>query len=427
MAEDPRLTSGFGAPASGVQSASDRFRMIDLFAGCGGLTKGFVDARHKGSPVFTPVAAVEIDRAAAATYAANFGPHVHNGDIADWVRRKQAIATADVVLGGPPCQGFSRLGSRDPLDKRNQLWRHYLDVVAWVKPKVFVMENVDAFRKAPEFVLLVDETRPGGLLEDYIIRDAVVSAADHGVPQHRKRIILVGARKDLVVAPGSQRRIDDLSELEQQALLIPDPTVRTPSTVWGTISHLVLKKLDSTMANRRNEINGALIEGPFRMDELHLQRSGITARSKERYATIPERGNRFDIPEHLLSPCWKKHRTGSTDVMGRLFRDKPSVTIRTEFFKPEKGRYLHPWLDRPITHLEAALLQSFPEDYRWCGSRNEIARQIGNAVPVGLARAIAEHLAPLLLAQPRDRAIPALPPRAQRRVVKHTPSLVSAP
>ena len=75
--------------------------------------------------------------------------------------------------------------------------------------------------------------------------------------------------------------------------------------------------------------------------------------------------------------------------MGRLHLDRPSVTIRTEFYKPEKGRYLHPWAHRPITHYEAALLQGFPEDFLWCGSKTEIARQIGNAVPVGLARAIA--------------------------------------
>ncbi|MEU8270137.1 DNA cytosine methyltransferase, partial [Sphaerisporangium sp. NPDC049002] len=83
------------------------------------------------------------------------------------------------------------------------------------------------------------------------------------------------------------------------------------------------------------------------------------------------------------------HRSGSHDVMGRLYLDRPSVTIRTEFYKPEKGRYLHPWAHRPITHYEAALLQGFPEDYLWCGSKIEIARQIGNAVPVDLAKAIA--------------------------------------
>lgn len=425
MDDDPCLTSGFAESAESLAPVSTRFRMIDVFAGCGGLTKGFVDSRYRGVGLYTPVAAVEIDRAAAATYAANFGPHIHNGDIADWVHRRGGIPSADIVLGGPPCQGFSRLGNRDPLDKRNQLWRHYLNVVVQAEPMVFVMENVDAFRKSPEFTLLVNQTRTGGLLGNYVIRDAVVSAADHGVPQHRKRTILVGVKRDLV-DPGTGQPVGKLSRPEQQALLIPDATVLTQSTVWETISHLVLKKLDATTDNRRSEINGKVIEGPFRTDELHLRRSGITALSKERYASIPEGGNRFDIPERLLAPCWKKHKTGSGDVMGRLFRDKPSVTIRTEFFKPEKGRYLHPWLDRPITHLEAALLQSFPEDYLWCGSRTEIARQIGNAVPVGLARAIAEHLAPLLLAQRGKQGADAGPRPAPLTANRRTKALVPA-
>ncbi|MFF4650551.1 DNA cytosine methyltransferase [Streptomyces sp. NPDC001380] len=412
MTDTPSTISAFKATGDTIPGPAE-FRMIDLFAGCGGLTKGFVDARHGGRSLYRPVAAVEMDRAAAATYAANFGPHVYNGDIARWVKRDGGLPQADLVLGGPPCQGFSRLGNQDPGDSRNKLWRHYLTVVREVGPKLFVMENVDAFRQSPEFRLLVDETRPGGMLEDYLIRHSLIAADDHGVPQRRKRTILVGARKDLVV-PGTDRRLGEVSEVELQALLIPTPTVDKPRTVWQAISHLVLKKLDPELPKRNSEFDGGAIQGPFRMDELHLRRNGIKEESMERYRNIPEGGNRFDIPYDLLSPCWKKHKTGSADVMGRLYKDRPSVTIRTEFFKPEKGRYLHPWLHRPITHLEAALLQSFPVDFEWCGTRSQIARQIGNAVPVGLARAIAEHLAPLLVAQVAP--LSAVPVQEPRRV-----------
>ena len=114
--------------------------------------------------------------------------------------------------------------------------------------------------------------------------------------------------------------------------------------------------------------------------------------SLKRFAAIPERGNRFDLPDELLSPCWRKHRTGTGDVMGRLYLDKPSVTIRTEFFKPEKGRYLHPTEDRVITHYEAAMIQGFPLTYQWVGTREQIARQIGNAVPIPLGEAIGRQL-----------------------------------
>ncbi|MEU6539434.1 DNA cytosine methyltransferase [Streptomyces sp. NPDC047000] len=396
---------GVSREAVGGDTCLPPLRTIDLFAGCGGLTQGFVDARHDGRAVYRPVAAVELDRAAAATYSVNFGKdfgaHIHQGDIAEWVDRPGAIPEADIVLGGPPCQGFSRLGNQDPNDERNQLWRHYLKVVSTVRPMVFVMENVDAFRKSPEFRLLLDETREGRTLSDYLIFDDLLNAADYGVPQRRFRTIAIGIRKDLMVEskPGSIHRIEELTDLELQARLIPTPSGGPQRTVWQTIADLVLRKLSPDLPSRRKTINGKEISGPFSMDELHLSRNGIKPISIARYRSIPEGGNRFDIPFELLSNCWKKHKTGSADVMGRLHRDRPSVTIRTEFFKPEKGRYLHPWLHRPITHLEAARLQGFPKTFTWCGSRSEIARQIGNAVPVGLGHAIAEHLAPLLLAQ----------------------------
>ena len=117
-----------------------------------------------------------------------------------------------------------------------------------------------------------------------------------------------------------------------------------------------------------------------------------TPHSLRRYKAIPEGGNRHSLPEELSTPNWINHQSGAGDVMGRLWSDRPSVTIRTEFYKPEKGRYLHPKADRPITHYEAALLQGFPPKYKWVGSKVQIARQIGNAVPVGLATAIAGEL-----------------------------------
>lgn len=122
--------------------------MIDLFAGCGGLTQGFV---KQG---FVPVAGSEWDLGAAATYAANFGEsHMTYGDIADFVD----FPKADLVVGGPPCQGFSNLGARDPDDPRNSLWRDYMRVVVQANPQVFVLENVDRFSKSAEFALLMNE------------------------------------------------------------------------------------------------------------------------------------------------------------------------------------------------------------------------------------------------------------------------------
>ena len=121
-----------------------------------------------------------------------------------------------------------------------------------------------------------------------------------------------------------------------------------------------------------------------------------TPKSLKRYRCVPEGGNRWDLPAVLMPDCWKRKTKGGTDLFGRLWWDRPSVTIRTEFYKPEKGRYLHPVAHRPITHHEAALLQGFPEDFVFCGSKIRVGIQIGNAVPPPLAHAIATHIATML-------------------------------
>ena len=133
------------------------------------------------------------------------------------------------------------------------------------------------------------------------------------------------------------------------------------------------------------------LPGPYTSRQLHVDRLYSTV-SKARFRCIPPGGNRHDLPIELQAPCWRGFTKGASDVMGRLHWDKPSVTIRTEFTKPEKGRYLHPSEDRALTLYEGAVLQGFPDSYKWVGSRTDIARQIGNAVPIDLGRAIAEQL-----------------------------------
>ena len=160
--------------------------MIDLFAGCGGMTAGF---KTHG---FKPVLSVEWNLHAAATYAANFGEsHTFWGDIDDAL--KGDIPEADIVIGGPPCQGFSNLGSKDVNDPRNKLWKRYLEVVERSNPKVFVIENVERFRKSSEFQLLLDEAN-GGMLSGYELSYGLLLAADYGVAQRRPRTIVIGSR-----------------------------------------------------------------------------------------------------------------------------------------------------------------------------------------------------------------------------------------
>lgn len=354
--------------------------MIDLFAGCGGMTSGFVAKK------FSPVLAVEWDLFAAATYAANFGEdHTLWRDIA--TVKSSEIPKADVVIGGPPCQGFSNLGTKDVNDPRNRLWREYLRVVKAANPQVFVIENVDRFMRSPEFDLLLEEADHGSLSR-YKLRYGHLNAADFGVGQRRIRTIVIGSRVGPIELPAPTHARQPQSRSVQRWVATKHRIGRVPEEPTS-------KHLPDSMV----EFFGEHVPGTFKGIEIHLGRTP-TPLSRQRYNHVPPGGGRFDVPDHLLPRCWREKLTGTTDVMGRMRWDMPSHTIRTEFFKPEKGAYLHPQWDeegrhrvnRPITHYEAALLQDFPEKFSWCGTKIGIAKQIGNAVPVGLARAIASHL-----------------------------------
>lgn len=366
---------------SGVRK---KLTLIDLFAGCGGMTAGFV------AHGFRPALAVEWDLAAASTYAANFGAdHIFCGDIDDALERE--IPKADVVIGGPPCQGFSSLGSRDVDDPRNKLWKSYLRVVERVQPKVFVIENVARFSKSPEFELLLNEAEDG-LIKGYELTHGVLLAADYGVGQRRPRTFVIGSRVGPIDLPRPTHSRKPAGRLKPW-VTVEDRIGELPEQPSGTL----LPEAHVRYFEEREEV-----PGPFKSPDLHIGRTPRQL-SLDRYDCIPPGGGRLDLRhrDDLLPPCWRNKPTGTTDVMGRMRWDAPSLTIRTEFFKPEKGQYLHPQWDehdperrvnRVITHYEAALLQDFSESYLWCGSKVEIARQIGNAVPVGLASAIAKHV-----------------------------------
>ncbi|MFB6216673.1 MAG: DNA cytosine methyltransferase, partial [Candidatus Aenigmatarchaeota archaeon] len=154
------------------------------------------------------------------------------------------------------------------------------------------------------------------------------------------------------------------------------------------------EELDEDIRTVRDAI-GDLPEEPTE-ENWHVSRKRVTQLSKDRMEEVPKGGNRFDIPEELLPDCWKNKDRGGTDLFGRLWWDRPSVTIRTEFYKPEKGRYLHPEANRSITIREGARLQTFPDDFEFVGPRTRVAPQIGNALPpklsYHLAKAIKMHL-----------------------------------
>lgn len=357
-------------------TVSPTIRIIDLFAGAGGLSLGFHLANSELDGLrYESVLAVEHDRAAALTYKTNFDVGVYDGDIEAF--DPVIYPEAELIIGGPPCQGFSPLGrDRDngSRTRLNSLWTHYLDAVQQVEPLAFVIENVPEFQKSDEFGVLLKRMASHPLLKEYSYEYGVLNAANYGVPQRRQRGVFVAMRGRQVRWPPAPSHGDG-SHGKQPA-----------QTVRDAISDLP----------REPTTDEPVMRDGFQ--DLHIRRNPRPT-SLQRYRVIPEGGNRFDLQRErpdLTPRCWANKPTGTTNVMGRLWWERPSVTIRTEFFKPEKGRYLHPSEHRPITHREAARLQSFPDSFIFAGTKIEIARQIGNAVPPLLGKVIALHLADLL-------------------------------
>lgn len=350
---------------TGQRDRGAAIRTIDLFAGAGGMSLGF----HLADLGFMPVFAVEHDKAAATTFQRNFGCDVFEGDI----EYGPEYPDADVIIGGPPCQGFSPLG-RDRDDESravmNDLWKHYLDAVRTIRPRAFVVENVPEFQKSVQFAELVELLRVDTDLRRYSVAYGVLNAADYGVPQSRRRGILIAIR-------------DCDHELEW-----PPPPTHGPS---ASRPHVTVREAIGDLSATTIGTEPIILK-----DEQHLHFGRQPeAKSLERYRAVPPGGNRFDLMRNrpdLTPACWANKPTGTTDVMGRLWWERPSATIRTEFFKPEKGRYLHPQEDRAISHREGARLQSFPDWYVFEGKKIDIARQIGNAVPPLLGKAIAEYV-----------------------------------
>lgn len=346
-------------------------RTLDLFAGAGGLSLGFEQAGLG----FQSTSAIEIDPAAARTFKRNFGCPVFDGPI----EKIDVFDEADVIIGGPPCQGFSPLGrDRDTKSRAqlNNLWKQYLRAIRQIEPRAFVIENVPEFQKSAQFAQLLRLMKKDDTLRHYGFGYGVLNTADYGVPQRRRRGIFVAVRGhsgDLPWPPPPTHG--------------PESADATPHrTVRDAISDLALYPAETEITTNAAGQN------------LHFGRTPRLM-SLDRYRAIPEGGNRFDLARNrpdLLPRCWAEKPTGTTDVMGRLWWDRPSSTIRTEFFKPEKGRYLHPEADRPITHREAARLQTFPDHFEFVGSKIEIARQIGNAVPPDFAKQLACYVHRLL-------------------------------
>lgn len=338
-------------------------KAIDLFSGAGGLTLGLQQAG------FEVIGAVEILPIAADTYAKNHqNVDLLRSDIRTLsptiLMKKWGLAQGelDLIAGCPPCQGFSSIRTRNKSssvdDLRNDLVFEYLRFVKAFLPKAVMMENVPALAKDGRIKVVLKKLRGLG----YVVDDSTVQvqdAADFGVPQRRRRMILLASRHGKIPETGkASERV----------------TVRT-----------ALKVLDD--ANKS-------------MDMLHNMPSIRSAKIQELIKHIPkDGGSRTSLPKSMWLECHKRYPSGFRDVYGRMSWGDVSPTITGGCNSPSKGRFLHPEEDRVISLREASLLQTFPKDYYFPTdqSRGKVALMIGNALPPEFIRrhasSILEHLA----------------------------------
>lgn len=346
-----------------------KFKLIDLFAGAGGLTLGFTDRRFCGE--YECVLGIDNDASAVKSHNINFGNHSLCANIEDWLMTSPDIPKADIVIGGPPCQGFSLLNKKRKNDERRALWEPFMDVVEISEASSFVIENVPGLLKSSEFSQITKKANELG----FSIGAGLLNSADYGAPQTRKRAIIVGSKIPSEVLDSTFPPMKTHSNNDEGKFL-----------PWVTVNDAIAD-LPEPIGTEFRQCNPPL--------NLHFGRTP-TEKSLQRYKAVPPGGNRFDLQRNapdITPDCWIRKTSGGTDLFGRLWWDRPSVTIRTEFFKPEKGRYLHPDKHRPITHREAARLMGFPDNFIFVGTKIEVAKQIGNAVPPVLGGAIAKMVA----------------------------------
>jgi DNA (cytosine-5)-methyltransferase 1 len=324
-----------------------RLKAIDLFSGCGGLTLGLKKAG------FRVIGAVEIDSVAVETYKSNhrrvvvWEQDLSRLPVAVVMRKlKLRPGQLDLLAGCPPCEGFSTLrtlnGHRPVDDPRNELLFEFMRFVRVLRPKAVMLENVPALAKDRRMTRALKELAALG----YHCSWSILNTADYGVPQRRKRLLLLAGRRGIIPFAEPVRR------------------KRTVREVIGTMKH--------SSAG----------------DSLQDYTENRTERIKKIIKLIPkDGGSRHALADKEQLKC-HKDCSGFNDIYGRMAWDNVAPTITSGFFNPSKGRFLHPTKNRAITLREGALLQTFPRSYSFSlrRGRSHTAEMIGNALPPEFVR-----------------------------------------
>lgn len=363
-------------------------KVIDLFAGCGGFSVGFKRAG------FEIVKAVEFDNEIALSYIHNHkntlmyaediskivdGDHFKNGE-------------AEIIIGGPPCQGFSMAGARIREknafinDPRNFLFRHYVNVVRIVRPKIFVFENVKGILSKDGGKIFQEIVNAFGNPENfdgdrYYLHYKVCKAVEFGIPQKRERVILLGVLNH-------DFDIERVFSMVRTTMTESYPQFFDSVTLFDAISDIPLPSADGVVKLYKAKTN---------YQKQLRNNSGIT------YNHIATKHNNLAMgrmEKVSAGQNWtvldEKINSVHSGAYGRLEWNSPTMTITTRFDTPAGGRFIHPNYNRTITPREAARIQSFPDSFEFTGSKTSICKQIGNAVPPKLAFFIANVVNVLL-------------------------------
>lgn len=354
-------------------------KLLDLFAGSGGFSEGFKKAG------FNIKYAIEWDKNIAETYKNNNNNTiVYSDDIREIDKIKIfKNKKIDIVIGGPPCQGFSMSGSRNRKefidDERNYLFKHYYNLVKDIKPKIFVMENVKGIMSYNRGKIFEEITNLFNSIKDengnnYKIYFKIFNAKNFGIPQDRERLIVFGISKEI--------NLNSLIEKTKEKIILnTDINFFKNVSVWDAISDLPNETMN----------------GKIRLEEVETNYQKYL-RNKAKYTWNHKKTNHSSkiierIKKIKINQNYKvlNEKIGSihSGSYGRLDPKGISKTITTRFDTPSGGKFIHPFKNRTLTAREAARIQSFPDNFKFFGTKSSIQTQIGNAVPPKLSFFIA--------------------------------------
>lgn len=369
-------------------------KAISLFCGAGGCSLGFKQAGY------SILYANDKDSAAVETYRMNFPETTCSNEDIDALNFEKILeelgvesGEIDILIGGPPCQGFSTAGSKFWDDPRNHLLKNYVNALAIIKPKWFLMENVEGLLTSNKGVYIYEAAK--AFIElGYSIRLEKVYSQEYGIPQRRKRVLVIGNRLG-------------------HDFKMPEPTMRVSGQIFRnsdvTISHAIASlpkasndketELDPIRTPAHDEFD-AILRGVANKITDHYFPT-INGIQLKRITALGPGQTMKDLPENLQHESFKKRanrrvadgiptekRGGAPSGLKRLIASEPSLTITGAATR----ELIHPVENRPLTIRESARIQTFPDDFVFCGDASQKIQQIGNAIPPMLARIFAEHI-----------------------------------